>query len=104
MRADPDVQLKLRHPTRGHGGGRTAGYHHPYPDSGANGFIFADPTPEAFLATVRKAVQVWEDRAAWKRIQVSAMQTRFSWENSARKYMDVYSSLHLDLSDTWRKI
>ncbi|MDP3430058.1 MAG: glycosyltransferase, partial [Desulfomicrobium sp.] len=76
----------------------------PYPESGANGFIFADPTPEALLATVLKAVQVWEDRGAWRRIQVSAMETRFSWENSARKYMDVYTSLHGDLSDTWRKL
>lgn len=76
----------------------------PYPSSGANGFIFADPTPEALLTTVRKAVRVWEDRSAWKEVQVSAMQTRFSWENSARKYMDVYASLHGDLLDTWRKI
>lgn len=76
----------------------------PYPSSGANGFIFADPTPEALLTTVRKAVRVWEDRSAWKEVQVSAMQTRFSWENSARKYMDVYASLHGDLLETWRKI
>jgi starch synthase len=76
----------------------------PYPSSGANGFIFADPTPEALLATVRKAVRVWEDRSAWREVQVSAMQTRFSWENSARKYMDVYASLHGDLLDTWRMI
>jgi len=74
----------------------------PYPGSGANGFIFSDPTPEALLTTVRKAVQVWEDRVAWREVQVSAMQTRFSWENSARKYMDVYASLHGDLLDTWR--
>ena len=76
----------------------------PYPDANANGFIFADPAPEALLATVRKAVQVWEDRAEWRRIQVSAMQTRFSWENSARQYMDVYKSLHADLSESWRTI
>jgi len=76
----------------------------PYPRTGANGFIFADPTPEALLTTVRKAVQVWEDRSAWREVQVSAMQTRFSWERSARKYMDVYASLHGDLLDTWRMI
>jgi starch synthase len=74
----------------------------PYPGSGANGFIFSDPTPEALLATVRKAVKVWEDRNAWREVQVNAMQTRFSWENSARKYMDVYTSLHGDLLNTWR--
>lgn len=76
----------------------------PYPRTGANGFIFADPTPEALLATVRKAVRVWEDRDSWRQIQVNAMETRFSWENSARKYMDVYTSLHGDLLETWRKI
>jgi len=76
----------------------------PYPRTGANGFIFADPTPEALLATVRKAVRVWEDRDSWRQIQVNAMRTRFSWETSARQYMDVYASLHNDLSASWRNI
>jgi starch synthase len=76
----------------------------PYPRTGANGFIFADPTPEALLATVRKAVRVWEDRDSWRQIQVNAMRTRFSWETSARQYMDVYASLHNDLSVSWRNI
>jgi starch synthase len=76
----------------------------PYPNQGANGFVFADPTPGALLATVRKAVRVWEDRDAWREVQVNAMQTRFSWEHSARAYMDVYTSLHADLESTWRNI
>lgn len=74
----------------------------PYPADGANGFIFDSPSPAALLAAVREAVRVWEDRAVWRRIQVNAMQTRFSWENSARKYMDVYESLHGDLATQWR--
>jgi starch synthase len=74
----------------------------PYPAEGANGFIFDRPTPEALLAAVREAVRVWEDRAAWREIQVNAMKTRFSWEDSAREYMDVYASLHGDLDAQWR--
>lgn len=74
----------------------------PYPADGANGFIFDSPSPAALLGAVREAVRVWEDRAAWQRIQVNAMTTRFSWENSARKYMDVYVSLHGDLASQWR--
>ena len=66
--------------------------------------IGPSPGKMAFLATVRKAVRVWEDRDSWRQIQVNAMETRFSWENSARKYMDVYASLHGDFLETWRKI
>jgi starch synthase len=69
----------------------------PYPQPGANGFIFAEPTPEALLDAVRQAVRVWEDRPAWREIQVNAMKANFSWEKSAEQYMDVYKKLHGDL-------
>lgn len=69
----------------------------PYPRPGANGFVFAPCTSEALLQAVREAVQVWEDRDAWRTIQVNAMEANFSWENSALEYMKVYKSLHGDL-------
>lgn len=69
----------------------------PYPQPGANGFIFAEPTPEALLDAIRQAVRVWEDRPAWREIQVNAMTANFSWEESAKQYMDVYKKLHGDL-------
>jgi starch synthase len=75
-----------------------------YPAEGANGFMFAESTPEALLEAVREAVRVWEDRDAWREIQINAMKTRFSWENSAREYMDVYTSLHGDLESKWRSV
>lgn len=69
----------------------------PYPQSDANGFIFEEPTPESLLAAIRDALAVWQKPQDWRRIQTKAMQTKFLWEDSARAYIDVYTSLHKDL-------
>jgi starch synthase len=69
----------------------------PYPQEGATGFIFDTPTSEALLEATLQAVSVWEDRVTWSKIQLNAMTANFSWEKSARRYMDVYKSLHHDL-------
>lgn len=69
----------------------------PYPNPGANGFIFKTATAEALREGTRTAVRVWEDKPTWERIQRNAMAANFSWENSAKQYMDVYKSLHGDI-------
>ncbi|GAB1410368.1 glycogen synthase GlgA [Desulfovibrionales bacterium] len=69
----------------------------PYPQEGANGFVFQEPTREGLVQAVRQAVALWEDAAAWKNMQINAMQANFSWEKSARRYMQVYAGLHADL-------
>lgn len=70
----------------------------PYPEPGANGFIFSEATPEALLEAVRRAVRVWEDKSVWHDIQRNAMAANFSWETSAKQYIHVYKSLHGDLA------
>ncbi|NLW80955.1 MAG: glycogen synthase GlgA [Desulfovibrionales bacterium] len=69
----------------------------PYPQPGANGFVFSDITSESLLNSARQAVQVWEDRETWQRIVVNAMEANFSWEKSGHQYIDVYRSLHKDI-------
>lgn len=71
----------------------------PYPQPGANGFMFDRLEPETFLAALRQAVRAWENRKVWKDLQVNAMNAKFYWEKSARRYMDVYESLHRDIFD-----
>lgn len=69
----------------------------PYPQDGANGFVFSEPTHASFVHAVREAVELWDDKDAWRRLQVNAMRANFSWENSARQYMQIYADLHGDL-------
>ena len=54
------------------------------------GFKFAEATPEALLATLRSALEVYRDPAAWRKLQLEGMSCDFSWDASARQYLKVY--------------
>jgi starch synthase len=54
------------------------------------GFVFQEPTPEALLAAVGEALRVFADRPAWQRLMHNAMAQDYSWEQSARCYLDLY--------------
>ena len=60
------------------------------PTGSGTGFTFDEYTPQALLSTLRWALRIYEDRAAWQRMQVAGMQQDFSWEASAREYVKVY--------------
>lgn len=59
------------------------------PDRGT-GFCFTDYRSDALLDTVRRAVRVYHEKPAWKRLQHHAMSQDFTWSVSARKYRDLY--------------
>jgi starch synthase len=54
------------------------------------GFTFDDYSPQALLGTLRWALDVYRDRAVWRRIQEAGMSQDFSWDASARQYVKVY--------------
>jgi starch synthase len=54
------------------------------------GFTFEAYSSQALLTTLRWALEVYQDRAAWRRLQVAGMQEDFSWDASARAYVGVY--------------
>jgi len=54
------------------------------------GFSFDDYTAQALLNTLRWALDVFADPAAWRRIQRQGMTEDFSWDASARQYVKVY--------------
>ncbi|MGA2222971.1 MAG: glycogen synthase GlgA [Syntrophobacteraceae bacterium] len=60
-----------------------------YPDSGT-GFKFYEYKPEAFLEAIRSALELFEDGLKWAEIQKRAMAQDFSWDRSARQYIQVY--------------
>ena len=71
---------------------------------GGTGFTFEDYSSPALLGTLRWALRTYEDRAAWRRLQIAGMQQDFSWDRSARQYVSLYEraglggSAHTDAS------
>ena len=56
------------------------------------GFKFTDATPEALLAALRKGLEVYRDRPAWRSVQLQGMACDYSWDASARHYGKVYEN------------
>lgn len=57
-----------------------------------NGFVFAPATPAALAASVRRAYELAQRPAAWRRLMLTAMEEDFSWERSAQAYAEVYAA------------
>jgi len=54
------------------------------------GFTFSEYSPVALLGALGRALQMFENRPAWRRIQRAGMREDFSWDASAREYVKVY--------------
>jgi starch synthase len=69
----------------------------PYPHPKCTGFTFPEATAEAFLASIRQAVDVFDRPKEWDKIKQRAMLADFSWERSAARYLEVYRDLGIDV-------
>ena len=59
----------------------------------ATGFSFETPSAEELTACIRRAVSLYAQPIAWRRVQSAAMRQDFSWQRSAAAYGDLYLSL-----------
>lgn len=57
-----------------------------------NGFVFDEYTSASFLRALKKAVAVFASPAQWRKLAVTAMKCRFSWEDSCKKYRELYAT------------
>jgi len=55
-----------------------------------NGFVFKNYDKWQFFAQVVRALETYRHKNVWKRLQMNAMKSDFSWENSAVKYLKFY--------------
>jgi len=58
-----------------------------------NGFSFTNYNSEELLDTVNRALEVYKDKASWDKLVRNAMLSNNSWENSAKSYKNLYSSM-----------
>lgn len=54
------------------------------------GFVYREPSARALLATIKRALVIFRDRASWRRLQRNGMSRDFSWDASARRYAQIY--------------
>jgi starch synthase len=57
------------------------------------GFVFEKPHHMALAAAIKSAFKVFAEREKWQTIQRAGMAQDFSWENSAKKYLELYQSI-----------
>lgn len=55
-----------------------------------NGFKFTEYKTSAFLNKTKQALDVFENQEEWRQLMKNAMAEEFSWEISAKKYLDLY--------------
>lgn len=58
-----------------------------------NGFVFDKYDKDEFLSTVERATETFRVKALWKGLRARAMASDFSWEVSAKHYIDLYKRL-----------
>ena len=62
-------------------------------DEKGNGFVFREKTPEAFLSTLKRAVEIYRNEpGTWLEMVRRGLTSDFSWDRSAREYLDVYEA------------
>lgn len=57
----------------------------------ATGFTFESATTEALLETVGRALDLYSRPKAWQQLALNGMSQDFSWDTSARRYIDIYA-------------
>jgi starch synthase len=54
------------------------------------GFVFEEESPYALVSAVRRAIDVYHNKYDWQKLIINAMESDFSWKNSAKEYIDLY--------------
>jgi len=59
----------------------------------ATGFVFAEASTAALAGAIDRALTAYATPAVWKSLLRNAMSRDFSWEQSARRYAELYDTL-----------
>ncbi len=56
-----------------------------------NGFVFKEYNADDMISEIKRAIKIFNsDKTAWTKLMKNGMKTDFSWQNSAKKYVDLY--------------
>jgi starch synthase len=65
----------------------------PYGCDGANGFRFDNYNAHDLLYTAKSALNLYSSTKEWEQLVKSAINSNFSWDSSAQKYIGLYKNL-----------
>ena len=65
----------------------------PYGREGANGFVFNNYNAHELLFRVKDALSLYRNPEEWGKLITGAMTTDFTWDRSAKKYLNLYRGL-----------
>lgn len=58
-----------------------------------NGFVFTSYTKEAFLDAIERGISAYSNREIWQSLTERVLTYNFSWEESAKKYIELYNNI-----------
>ncbi|MCH7772610.1 MAG: glycosyltransferase, partial [Bacteroidetes bacterium] len=58
-----------------------------------NGFMFKKYDEQELLKELKRAIKIFSDKKAWHKIMKAGMKSDFSWNLSAKKYVDLYKTI-----------
>ena len=61
--------------------------------NGVTGFVFEKIHHMSLASAIKAAMKVYANREKWLSIQRAGMAQDFSWENSAKQYLEIYQSI-----------
>ena len=59
-------------------------------EDGETGFLFDPYEPAALAQAIRRAVECYGDRTAWRKLVREAMSRQFGWDRSGEQYLALY--------------
>jgi starch synthase len=62
-------------------------------DQSRTGYLFREADASSFSSALRRALHDYQDKDIWSQLQRRAMRVNFSWERSARQYLQLYRDL-----------
>ncbi|MEN3044137.1 MAG: glycogen/starch synthase [Candidatus Hydrothermales bacterium] len=59
-------------------------------EKGGSGFLFEEYNKESFIKRLDKIISVFKMKSEWEKLVEECMKKDFSWENSAKEYLNLY--------------
>jgi starch synthase len=66
----------------------------PYGAGNGTGFCFSEYSSVEMMAAIKQAMAVYSDRPRWKELMIRAMSQDWSWDRSAREYLQLYRNIY----------
>ena len=58
-----------------------------------NGFVFKKYDSDEMIKELKRALKLFEDKKTWQKIMRAGMKVDFSWDVSARRYIELYKTI-----------